>query len=233
MDSVTDIFARTEALVGADGMVRLKETKAIVFGVGGVGSWCAEALVRSGIGQLTLVDPDVVCFSNINRQLPASTATIGRAKVEVLKERFEAINPGIQIVAMPVAFHDTNAEMFDLEQYDFIVDAIDNIDDKAHLILTATRLDASRLFSSMGAARKMRPECIKTAEFWKVEGCPLARSLRKWFKKNESYPERKFVCVYSDEVGESGATKGTMMHITAMFGLRLAALVLTAALDKQ
>ena len=234
METVADIFLRSEALLGAENMEKLARTRVIVFGVGGVGSWCAEALVRTGITHLTMVDPDNVCYSNINRQLPATTDTVGRPKVDVLRERFLTINPNAEIIALQAAFHKDNAEQFQLSTYDIVIDAIDNLEDKAHLILAATAIPTVTLFSSMGAARKLDPTHIKTAEFWKVNGCPLAKALRNWFKKNHCFPERKFTCVFSDAQpvivqgnnGNSGTTKGSLMHITAMFGLHLASLII-------
>lgn len=235
METQADIFLRSEALLGAANMDQLARTRVIIFGVGGVGSWCAEALIRSGIGKLTMVDPDNVCYSNINRQLPATTQTVGLPKVEVLRDRLLTINPKADIQALCTAFHKENAEMFELGHYDVVIDAIDSLEDKAQLILAASKLPNVTLFSSMGAARKLDLTKIKTAEFWKVHGCPLAKALRNWFKKNHLFPESKFTCVFSDERdaivrrkenGDFGASKGTVMHITACFGLQLASLVI-------
>ena len=225
METATDIFARSIALWGEETMADFARTKVIVFGVGGVGSWCAEALIRSGIGHLTLVDPDNVCYSNINRQLPATMETVNKPKVEVLRERFRTINPNAEILAIQEAFHESNADSFHLSSYDYVIDAIDSLEDKAHLILAATKIPWLTLYSSMGAAKKLDPTHIQTAEFWKVHGCPLAKALRNYFKKNQLFPERKFTCVFSDERGDFGASKGTVVHITAMFGLHLASLL--------
>ena len=117
METNTDIFLRSEALLGQENMAKLTRTRVILFGVGGVGSWCAEALIRSGIGHLTMVDPDAVCYSNINRQLPATTETVGKPKVEVLRERLHTINPDAEITAIQDAFHKENAETFQLVPY--------------------------------------------------------------------------------------------------------------------
>ncbi len=221
-----DIFQRSELLLGPDAMERIAEKRVIVFGVGGVGSWCAESLVRSGIKQLTIVDSDSVCASNINRQLMATTETIGRVKVDVLKERLLSINPSAQITAIHEFFTAETAESFHLDTYDYIIDAIDSLKDKALLILMATQTDA-KLFSSMGAALKLDPTRIKVDEFWKIQGDPLARVLRKRFKREGQYPSRKFLCVYSDELIEpQGEGKGSLVHITAIFGFMLASLVI-------
>ena len=256
------IFSRSELLLGEETMERIGQKRVIIFGVGGVGSWCAESLVRSGILHLTIVDSDRVCVTNVNRQLMATTKTIGQVKVEALKERLLAINPAAEITALQKVFSQETAEEFDLDSYDYIIDAIDSLKDKAQLILMATATDTitqsrnkatPRLFSSMGAALKMDPTRIKVTEFWKIQGDPLARVLRKKFKKRQQYPKRKFRCVYSDELplpnrGQRTATdrertlldqpedepntfgkvqiNGTIAHITAIFGFTLAGLVL-------
>ena len=221
------IFRRSELLLGDEAMERIAQKRVIIFGVGGVGSWCAESLIRSGIRQLTIVDSDRVCITNINRQLMATTKTVGQVKVEALKERLLSINPSAEITALQKIFSQETAEDFNLDSYDYIIDAIDSLKDKAALILLACQTKA-KLFSSMGAALKLDPTRIKVTEFWKVEGDPLARALRKKFKalsKREKsdacisssereqarpkvkhygqYPEKKFQVVYSDELLEN------------------------------
>lgn len=193
------ILRRSELLLGAESMECISRKRVIIFGVGGVGSWCAESLVRSGIRQLTIVDSDRVCITNINRQLMATTKTVGQVKVDVLKERLLSINPNAEITALQKIFTRETADEFDISGYDYIIDAIDTLKDKALLILMATRTKA-KLFSSMGAALKLDPTRIRIAEFWKVQGDPLARALRKKFKQMDEYPKRKFKCVYSDEL---------------------------------
>jgi len=205
------IFRRTELLLGDELMERLSSKSVIIFGVGGVGSWCAESMVRSGIKHLTIVDSDRVCITNINRQLMATTKTVGQVKVDALKERLLSINPSAEITALQQIFTAETAESFDIGSYDYIIDAIDSLKDKALLILMGTKTKA-KFFSSMGAALKLDPTRIKTAEFWKVQGDPLARALRKRFKRDGQYPKRKFMCVYSDELLENkghNATCGT------------------------
>ena len=205
------IFRRTELLLGDELMERLSSKSVIIFGVGGVGSWCAESMVRSGIKHLTIVDSDRVCITNINRQLMATTKTVGQVKVEALKERLLSINPSAEITALQQIFTAETTESFQLDSYDYIIDAIDSLKDKALLILMGTKTKA-KFFSSMGAALKLDPTRIKTAEFWKVQGDPLARALRKRFKRDGQYPKRKFMCVYSDELLENkghNATCGT------------------------
>ena len=193
------IFRRTELLVGEESMERLSGKRVIVFGVGGVGSWCAASLVRSGIRHLTIVDSDRVCITNINRQLMATTKTVGQVKVDVLRERLLAINPSADIVALQRIFTSETADSFNLASYDYIIDAIDSLKDKQLLILMACEMK-KKIFSSMGAALKMDPTRIKVAEFWKVQGDPLARALRRRFKETKQFPKRKFLCVFSDEL---------------------------------
>ena len=196
------LFNRAELLLGSDVMEAVVGTRAIVFGVGGVGSWCAECLVRSGVGKLTIVDSDRVCVTNINRQLMATTKTVGQVKVEVLKNRLLEINPDAEITALQKIYNQETADEFDLDQYDYIIDAIDSLKDKALLILRACQTRAV-FFSSMGAALKMDPTQIRVAEFWKVRGCPLGAALRKKFKHMKVKPAHKFRCVYSEELLEN------------------------------
>ena len=226
------IFRRSEMLLGNEVMERMAEKRVIIFGVGGVGSWCVESLVRSGIHKLTIVDSDRVSITNINRQLMATSKTVGQVKVEALKERLLTINPSAEITALQKIFTQETAEEFDLDSYDYIIDAIDSLKDKALLILMACRTKA-KFYSSMGAALKLDPTRIQVAEFWKVKGDPLARALRNKFKKEKLFPKRKFQCVYSDELLENKMPidpddrgNGSLVHITAIFGFMLAGLVL-------
>ncbi len=233
------IFRRAELLLGDDAMSRIAEKRVIIFGVGGVGSWCAESLVRSGIRKLTIVDSDCVSVTNINRQLMATTKTVGQVKVDALKERLLAINPSAEITALQQVFSADTASQFGLEGYDYIIDAIDSLKDKALLILLACQSKA-KLFSSMGAALKLDPTRIKTAEFWKVTGDPLARALRNRFKRDKQFPKRKFQCVFSDELLENKKPidpedkgNGSIVHITAIFGLMLSGLVVQDAVKTE
>ena len=242
-----EIFSRTELLLGKETTTAIANKRVIIFGVGGVGSWCAESLVRSGIQHLTIVDSDHVCATNINRQLMATTETVGRPKVEVLKERLLTINPAADINALQQVYCAETATSFHIETYDFVIDAIDSLDNKAMLIRHACDTPAT-LFASMGAALKMDPLKIDIAEFWKVKGCPLAKALRQKFKKNKQFPSKKFKCVYSEELLENKGidtfqettetlaehdwhaakvhTNGTIAHTTAIFGFMLAGLVI-------
>lgn len=246
MISQEAIFNRTRRLVGPDGMQRIREASVVLFGVGGVGSWCAEALVRSGVRRLTLVDGDVVNPSNVNRQLMATTRTVGQPKVEALRERLLDINPEADITPIQAVYNKESAPDFHLEQYDYIIDAIDSLKDKAALIVEASALPGT-LFSSMGAACKADPTRIKVAEFWEVRGCPLGAALRKKLRKEKTLPAKPFLCVYDDEVlpnlgdssladNEGNSAKavinGTLAHITGIFGFTLAGLVIRDMLDR-
>lgn len=195
-------FNRSRLLVGDEMMNRLDEIKVIIFGVGGVGSWCAEGLVRSGVCNITLVDSDRVCITNVNRQLMATSRTVGMVKVDALKARLLEINPQANITTVQAIYSKETASQFNLDDYDYVVDAIDSLKDKLTLILNATRSRA-KFFSSMGAALKIDPTRIQVSEFWKVNGCPLGRMLRKRFKSRKEFPAKKFLCVYSDEVLEN------------------------------
>ena len=226
------IFDRTRRLVGDEAMERISDAKVIVFGMGGVGSWVAESLVRTGVRYLTIVDADTVDVTNVNRQMPATSLTIGEDKTSAAARRLLEINPEAEITPVKMFYSADTADAIDLSEYDYIVDAIDSLKDKALLILNATR-SSRKFYSSMGAALKMDPARVKTAEFWDVKGCPLARALRNKFKKTKEFPRKKFLCVYSDELltnkGDTTETcdykasiNGSLVHITAIFGFTLA-----------
>ena len=196
------IFNRTELLLGADVMQALSEVRVILFGVGGVGSWCAEGLVRSGVKHLTIVDSDRVSITNVNRQLMATTKTVGQVKVEALKNHLLEINPNAEIEAIQAIYCEDTADRFDLDSYDYVVDAVDSLKDKALLILRATASKA-KFYCSLGAALKTNPLKVQVAEFWDVRGCPLGAALRKKMKRAGTFPGHKFLCVYDDEVLEN------------------------------
>lgn len=235
-----DIFNRTELLLGPDVMEALSQKRVIVFGVGGVGSWCVEGLVRSGISDITIVDSDVVGVTNVNRQLMATSSTVGRVKVEALKERLLEINPEVRVEAVHKAFNEETVGEFDFDSYDYVIDAVDSLKDKILLLLTVSGSKA-KLFSSMGAALKVDPTKVKVDEFWQVRGCPLGAAIRKKMRRENTFPSKDFLCVYGDEVlpnrgdpslqGKEADTRkavvnGTTAHVTAIFGMTLAGLVI-------
>ena len=231
MATESEIFNRAELLLGSEAMERIASTKVLVMGVGGVGSWCAECLIRTGIRHLTIVDADVVQASNINRQLMATTQTVGAVKVEALKERLLQINPQADITAIQMMYNEETANSIHLDDYDYVVDAIDSLKDKALLILQTTASKA-KLFSSMGAALKLDPTKISVAEFWKVKGDALAKALRNRFKKSGQFPTSKFKCIYSEErLPYKTEGKGSIAQVTAVFGFTLASLIINDIID--
>ena len=229
-------------MLGTRTLDALASAKVALVGLGGVGSWCAESLVRTGVGELLLVDSDRVAVTNVNRQLMATTKTEGQVKVEVLAARLREINPDVKLTVRAEAYGEANAADFGLERYDYVIDAIDSLSCKAALIRHALSLPSVTLFASMGAALKMDPFQIRATEFRKIEGDGLARALRQRFKKTGGLPSRTFTCVWSPEHRENlgdvvqpdaedswGAMKarlnGTVAHTTAIFGFALAGLV--------
>jgi tRNA threonylcarbamoyladenosine dehydratase len=195
------LFQRTQLLMGGCCMEQARGKKVIIFGVGGVGSWCAESLARSGIGMITIVDSDRVCITNVNRQRQANVDTIGSVKVESLKNELTIVNPLAEINCIQKIYSEQTAESFNLGQYDYIVDAIDSLENKIHLLRYASLMPGQTV-SSMGAALKMDPTAVEVSEFWKVKTCHLARRIRKLMRKGE-HPAKKIACVYSQELLEN------------------------------
>jgi len=224
-----DRLARSAALLGGEAMRRLAASRVLVVGVGGVGSWCAEALLRTGVGHVVLVDDDRVVPSNLNRQCPATALTLGDEKVVAMRERLLAIAPEADVVAVARRFGaDSTPDDFRLggAPFDAVVDAIDSVDCKAQLILSATEAGLP-LVSSMGAALRYDPTCVTVSRFEKVEGDGLARALRQRFKRLGRFPSHRFSCVWSTEppvrLEEDVRERGSLMQITATFGMCLAA----------
>ena len=230
-----EFFSRSEALLGAEGLDRLRNVRVIIFGVGGVGSWCAEALIRTGLTHLTIVDGDTVQPSNVNRQLPATRETLGRPKVEALRERLLSINPDAEIVAvhqyLTPALSQGEGETsessdFRFEEYDYVIDAIDDVPAKADLIINATRARGVKVFCSMGAALRFDPTAVTTGELMSIKGDALAKAVRARMKKIGLHPYKKVRCVYSTEQAQRCETRGSLMQVTAVFGCTLASLII-------
>ena len=221
-------FDRAERMLGKETMDALARLRVAVFGLGGVGSWCVESLVRSGVGHFLLVDSDTVCASNVNRQAMATSKTVGRVKADALAERLREINPAVDLDVRQCRYCDETAAEFDFTRYDYVIDAIDSVEDKMLLIRNALAAPDTTLFSSMGAAFKMDPFQIRHSAFRKVAGDGLARALRQRFRKSGGIPERSFECVWSEERREGQTFErpcGSIVHTTASFGFALAALV--------
>jgi len=191
------LFHRTAMLVGKPAMDRLASIRVALFGVGGVGSWTAEALIRSGVEHLTIVDSDDVCSTNINRQLQATTVNVGKSKVDELKKRLLEINPYATIDARHVAYTGRTCEQFDLKTFDYVLDAIDSLQYKVMLIERS--LDAgTTVYSCMGAGAKLDPTQIKAGPLSRTRMCPLARMVRK--RLGKKCVNKDFLCVYSEEI---------------------------------
>lgn len=216
------MFTRTIQLLGEEGFRALQNARVILFGVGGVGGWCAEALLRTGIGHLTIVDFDKVDTTNLNRQVVSTHENIGQSKVFEMQKRLLSIAPEADIQSIERQYNADTADTFDLAQYDIVVDAIDMVECKALLLYRATQAGC-KVYSSMGAGRKTDPQKIRTAEFWKVQGCPLARALRTKMKKADLLPASKIQCVYSEEIS---GDQGTLAPVVGVFGMTLASMVI-------
>lgn len=188
-------FSRTELLVGAEGMERLKNARVAVFGIGGVGGYTVEALARSGVGTLDLIDDDKVCLTNMNRQIIATRSTVGKYKVDVARDRVLDINPDAQVNTYKTFYMPDTAEQFDFSQYDYVVDAIDTVTGKIELIMQADKTKTP-IISSMGAGNKMDPTAFRVADIYKTNVCPLAKVMRRELKKRGI---RKLKVVYSEE----------------------------------
>ena len=207
-------------------MTQLQSVRVILFGIGGVGSWCAECLIRTGLTHLTIVDGDTVQASNLNRQLPATQATLGMPKVEALKARLLEINPDAEIEARYEMVNGEWLMVNGLEGYDYVIDAIDSVADKTDLLLYASRLKGVKIFSSMGAALRFDPTQVTTGELMSIKGDALAKAVRARMKRLDRHPSKKIRCVYSTEQAQKCETRGSLMQVTAAFGLTLASMVI-------
>lgn len=188
-------FSRTRMLLGGEGMRRLRDAKVAVFGVGGVGSYAVEALARSGVGSLVLVDADVVSESNINRQLVANYKTVGRPKVQVARERVLDVNPNADVTVHEVFFTAETASGFDFSSYSYVIDAIDTVSSKL-LLIEKAKAAGIPIISSMGAGNKLDPTQFQVADISETSVCPLARVMRQELRKRGIYHVK---VVYSQE----------------------------------
>ncbi len=223
-------FSRTKMLIGDKALQKLRDSRVIVFGVGGVGGYVVEALARSFVGGITVVDNDVVSVSNINRQILATDATVGRLKVDVAKERILSINPECKVEAINCFFLPENSTEFDFTQYDYIVDAIDTVSAKLELCRVSQE-EGVPIISSMGTGNKLHPELLEITDIYKTSVCPLARAMRNLCKKNGI---KKLKVVYSKEepiahsepvIENSRAVPASSAFVPATAGLILASAV--------
>lgn len=191
-----DQFSRTQLLLGTEAMERLKKAHVAIFGVGGVGGYTVEALARSGVGELTIIDDDEVCLTNINRQIIAATSTIGRKKVDVMKERILDINPKAVVHTRVCFYLPETAEAFDFTKYDYVVDAVDTVTAKIALVLQAEQ-SGTKIISSMGAGNKLDPTMFEVADIYKTSVCPLAKVMRRELKARHV---KQLKVVYSREL---------------------------------
>lgn len=190
------MFSRLELLIGKDNIEKIKQKNLIVFGVGGVGGYVVEALVRSGIEHITLVDNDIISYSNLNRQIIATQNTIGQKKVDVIKERILSINPSCIVATKEMFYLPENADSIDLTKYDYVIDAIDTVTAKIELAVRCEK-DHIALISSMGTGNKMDPSQLKVSDIYKTSVCPLAKVMRRELRARGI---RHLKVVYSEEL---------------------------------
>ncbi len=193
---MSEIFSRQNIVFGSDSLEKLKNSRVIVFGVGGVGGYVCESLARSGVGTIDIVDNDIVSPSNINRQIIALHSTIGQKKVDVCKARLVDINPEIIVNTYDCFFLGENEKDFEFDKYDYIVDAIDTVSGKLALAVIADKLNIP-IISAMGAGNKTDPTQFKVSDIYKTSGCPLAKAMRKLCRENNI---KKLKVVYSEEL---------------------------------
>lgn len=213
-------YVRTEMVIGKSGVEKLRSTAVMVLGIGGVGSYTAEALARVGVGKLTLVDKDTVDVTNINRQLPALHSTVGRAKVEVMAERIADIDPDCDVAAEQCFFLPETAEQFDFRRYDYVVDAIDNVTGKLAIIEKAAA-EGVPVISSMGTGNKLDPSMFRIATIEETRVCPLARVMRKELRARGIEGVK---VLYSEEPPVKGGSSvpGSISFVPSVAGLMIA-----------
>ena len=224
-------FSRTELLLGKEKMTKLKYSKVAIFGIGGVGSYVAEGLVRAGVGKFILIDSDTICITNINRQIHATTKTIGLEKVEVMKNRILEINPEAEVVTHNIFLNPDNSDEYICKYYDYIVDAIDTITSKLDLIVKAKTKNIP-IISSMGAGNKLDPTKFEISDIYNTSMCPLAKVMRRELKKRNIdslktvySKEEPLTPINSDtDIEETGRrqTPGSISFVPSVVGLIIA-----------
>ena len=235
-----DQYSRTQLLLGAEAMTKLHDSRVAVFGVGGVGGYTVEALARSGVGALDLIDDDKVCLTNLNRQIIATRKTVGRFKVDVAEERVHDIDPNIKVTTYKTFFGPETQDSFDFSQFDYVVDAIDTLSPKLALILGALKRGIP-LVSSMGAGAKTDPTRLEIEDISRTHHCPLAHMLRK--RLHKAGVRSGFKAVFSAEPVREGATilceeqnkksnTGTISYLPALFGIGCASVVVRGVIGE-
>ncbi len=226
-----DMFLRSSLLLGDGATEELQNKRIALFGVGGVGSFCLEALVRTGVGEIHIFDSDCVEETNLNRQIIATHDTLGIPKVQAAKERAESINEDVKIIPFKVYYSPENSEAFDLSVYDYVIDAIDSVPSKVELIVNCQRLNIP-IISSMGTGNKLDPTAFRISDIYKTEGCPLARVMREKLKKQGI---KGLKTLYSPEkpIKNTSGEIGSAVFVTGTAGLILAGEVIKDLLDKQ
>lgn len=232
------MFSRLELLIGKENIDKLSKAHILVFGVGGVGGYVVEALVRSGIGHITIVDNDEVSLTNLNRQIIATRETIGHKKVQVMRERMLSINPDCDVKTLEMFYLPENADTIDLTQYDYVIDAIDTITSKIHLAVHCEQLSVP-LISSMGTGNKMNPAMLEVSDIYKTSVCPLAKVMRRELKARRV---KHLKVVYSKELPikptqskeetNKRTIPGSTAFVPASAGLLIASEVIKDLLNK-
>ena len=230
-DARDELFAREELLIGKEGLEMLANSCVAVFGLGGVGGNCAEALARAGVGRLILVDNDRVCLSNLNRQLFATLDTVGMLKTEAAAERLAKVNPFCKVTALDMFFGEDTADRIDWESVDFICDAVDTVSAKVLLAATAQEKGIG-IISSMGTGNKFEPSAFRIADISATSYCPLARVMRRLLKERGI---KKLNVVYSEEVPvrTGSRTPGSISFVPPAAGLIMAGFAVNSILNKR
>ncbi len=228
INGMQDLYTRTAMLIGYDAVEKLKQSRVAVFGLGGVGGYCVEALTRAGVGALDIIDSDVVAPTNCNRQILATAETTGRYKTEVCAERMRSINPSVNVTAHTLFFTEQTARQFDFAQYDYIVDAIDTVTSKLTLAVCAQNASVP-LISCMGTGNKLDPAAFRVADIAKTKVCPLARVMRKELAKrgighlkvvySEEPPQKP---LFGEEEETRRQTPASISFVPSVAGLILA-----------
>lgn len=234
-----DKFSRTGLLLGEDAMKKLASSKVAIFGVGGVGGYALEALVRSGVGEIDIIDNDTISITNLNRQIIATVDTIGKDKVQVAKDRAKSINPDVIINCHNTFYLPETSEEFNFEKYDYIIDAIDTVSGKISLVEKANRQN-TKIISSMGAGNKLDPTAFEVSDIYKTQVCPLAKVMRYELKKRGI---KKLKVVYSkeipikplqsEEVTSKRVTPGSVSFVPSVVGLIIAAQVIKDLISEE